>query len=117
MSPEDRDQANAALLLDEKIQDRIAEALLEMLGTTPVQSLPMFPNGDKIVHALMSHPAVQTTIYVKAAETARLLILQAFQEYAQRSYVPTQTYYTSATPAAPTGYVFSASALPKQPFF
>lgn len=116
MSPEDRDQANAALLLDEKIRERIMETLVDAVSTTPVQQLPLFPDGDRFVHTLMAHPQVKTAIYVLAAETARMLIKQAFQEFSNRAFAPIPTYYTGIS-SQPVGYVYSADALTKQNFF
>lgn len=116
MEAEDRDQANAALLLDEKIRERIMETLVDAVSATPVQQLPLFPDGDRFVYTLMAHPQVKTAIYTLAAETARMLIKQAFQEFNTRAFAPIATYYTSVS-VQPVGYVYSADALPKQNFF
>lgn len=122
MVDEDRDQANAALLLNEKINGRIAEALVALANENNTVAigqtlpLPTPPSGDEVVNALLNHPRAKTIIYSLAAETARMLVKQAFTEYAQRLKSPTPTsYYTQ--PVALFGYVFSADQMPKQTFF
>ena len=120
MTPEDRDQANAALLLNEKINERVLEALLLALNANNTVAfntqLPFPVTMDQVVVALMEHPHVKTRIYQQAAETARMLILQAFQEYSSNNLVPSTPYYTTTT-APVYGFVYSADSLPKQRFF
>lgn len=120
MTPEDRDQANAALLLNDKINERVMEALLTGLnaGNTDAANmqLPYPVSADQVVIAMMEHPHVKTKIYQLAAETARMLIVQAFTEYNARHQPPAFVYQTNTTSQV-WGYAYNADSLPKHPFF
>lgn len=121
MEAEARDQANAALLLNQTINERVAEALLAVLNDTsnpsalnpPGLNLPV--TSDRVLHSLMEHPLVKTRIYAQAAETARMLVTQAFKEFNERMALPTAPYYTGSTQIY--GYIYNADSLPKQRFF
>lgn len=119
MEAEDRDQANAALLLNEKIDERIAEALVKMLSghnTVSATAPPPPPSAEHMLHALLEHPMVKTRIYAQAAETARMLIVQAFREHGERMNAPTPSYYTGQG-LGTFGFVYNADSMPKQRFF
>ena len=119
MAPEDRDQANAALLLNDKINERVMEALLLALDANNTVAfntqLPFPVTADQVVVALMEHPHIKTRIYQQAAETARMLIQQAFQEYSAKTHLSVPYCTTSAPPFY--GFVYNAESLPKQNFF
>lgn len=122
MAPEDRDQANAALLLNDKINERITEVVYGMfhgnntVAINPQTQLPYPVSADQVVVAMMEHPHVKTKIYQLAAETARMLIIQAFNEYNARHQPPAFVYQTNTAPQV-WGYVYNADSLPKHPFF
>jgi len=119
MEAEDLDQANASLLLNQKIDERIAEALMVLFAgsNTVAGNLPLYPpSGDQVIAALLEHPMVKTRIYAQAAETARMLILQAFKEFSAKAAVPVAPYYTTGT-LGQFGYIYNADSMPKNPFF
>ena len=119
MEAEDRDQANAILLLNQKIDGRIAEALMVLFAssnTVATTNLPLYPpSGDQVLTALLEHPMVKTRIYVQAQEVARMLIIQAFKEQGERMTARPDPYYT--TPPTVYGCVYNADSMPKTRIF
>lgn len=119
MEAEDRDQANASLLLNQKIDERIAEALMVLFAgnnTVSAANIPLFPHtGEQVIASLLEHPMVKTRIYVQAQEVARMLIIQAFKEQGEHMTAPPSPYYT--TPPTVYGYVYNADSLPKTRIF
>lgn len=121
MEAEARDQANAAMLLNQTINERVAEALLAILNDSsnpnalnaPGLMLPV--TSDRVLHSLVEHPLVKTRIYAMAAETARMLVTQAFKEFGERT-IPT-TFFGATQMQQPYGYIYNADSLPKQRFF
>lgn len=79
MSPEDRDQANAALLLDEKIQDRIAEAL-------------QWPSP---VHALLENPAFRVALESYVQNEITLALQQLHERMRPVQYYGLNPTHTS----------------------
>jgi hypothetical protein len=119
MEADDRDQANASLLLNQKIDERIAETLMVLFAgnnTATASTLPLYPvSGEQVLMALLEHPMVKTRIYVQAQEVARMLILQAFKEQGERMAAAPTPYYT--TPPTVYGHVYNADSLPKNRIF